>query len=107
MRNSIRPTLAALLFWTLASSGGGLAEVGYRSHGRARPSSDGAASGGPFQLDSRIAPRQASRGGGYVLTPPGFPSPAGEAASGAGCFCGGLIFADDFESGNTGAWSAP
>lgn len=106
MRNSARRTLAALLLATLAGSAAALAESVRLGQGRVRPPGTAPATGGPFRLESRIAPRQSPQGEGYVLTPPGSPESDGEAPSGAACFCGAL-FADDFESGDTSAWSVP
>jgi len=107
MRRRLGWRFAALLGCALATSDAGLAEIGYRLQPRARPAEGEPAAGGAFRLESRIAPRRSPQGEGYVLTPPGFPAPDGEAASGAACFCADVIFEDDFESGDTGAWNAP
>jgi len=105
MRSSIRTPLALLVFWLLGSSGGGLAEGVYRSDGRIRPAGAGLAAGGDFHLESRIAPRRAPQGEGYVLVPGA--SAHRETGAGGACACFNLIFADDFETGSTGEWDLP
>ncbi len=61
--------------------------------------------GGAFVLAAEVAPAAAARGGDYALTaalaPGDFRTPTGSL-----CFCGAALFADGFESGGTGAWSA-
>lgn len=57
-----------------------------------------ALAGGAYALEPEVAPRRSPQGEGYVLTPAG---------AGGPCACFNLIFGDDFESGDTGAWSLP
>ncbi|MCB1009406.1 MAG: hypothetical protein KDB94_10995 [Acidobacteria bacterium] len=64
-----------------------------------------ALAGGTYALEPEVAPRRAPQGEGYVLTPAGV-APR-EAGVGGACACFDLIFADDFESGDTGEWDLP
>lgn len=64
-----------------------------------------ALAGGDYALDPEVAPRRAPQGEGYVLTPAGSALPA--TGAGGACACFNLIFADDFESGDTGEWDLP
>lgn len=70
----------------------------------ARPE-DSPMAGGAFVLTSEVVPSASPLGDGYALAQasaavvPGSPT-------GSLCFCGAPLFADGFESGGTGAWSA-
>jgi hypothetical protein len=75
----------------------------YELTGRAKARDAGASSGGDLTLSGAIrAPALA--GGDYRLN--AFPaSDLALAPDGALCFCGDVIFTDDFELGHAGAWS--
>jgi hypothetical protein len=59
-----------------------------------------------FEVSGDAVPARegAASGGGFVLLQGARPV-APHAPEGALCFCGGPLFADDFESGDSGAWS--
>jgi hypothetical protein len=59
--------------------------------------------GGAYALVAAATARPESRGGAFALTS----REAGDAvAGGCPCFCGSLLFADGFESGDLTAWAS-
>jgi hypothetical protein len=76
----------------------------YELTGRVTPRDEGASVGGDLALTGAIR-ATAPAGGDYRLS--AFPASAlALAPDGALCFCGDVIFTDDFETGHAGAWSA-
>ena len=86
----------------LPASGGG-----YDLRGLATPARQSPLAGGGFGLSGTIPARILPQGGSYLLTPQTANCETGQASAACRCLCAQVLFADDFESGDTSAWSAP
>ena len=73
---------------------------------RAVPLHESASAGGEFSLEGNVAPRIDPQKSDLALEPSCVGGALKLGTAECGCLCGGAIFEDGFESGDTTAWSS-